>query len=147
MNRGDHMNRSLALVSVVVGAGVALTGCGSKKAATIASSASARSAMSPRPTSPATRAPSASVTVPGTVKIGTFCRPEGAAGKTSGGSWARCQKRNGDSRARWYPHGAPGKARAGQYCSKAGATATSTTGTKLVCSKKSGETRTRWHKK
>ncbi len=138
------MNRSLALVSVAVSAGVALTGCGAKKAATVAASASAKSAMSARPS--ATRA-APSMTVSGTVRVGTFCRPAGAVGKTSGGEWARCLKRSGDTNPRWYPRRAPGKARAGEFCSKSGATASSTTGTKLVCSKKSGETRTRWHKK
>ena len=138
------MNRPLALTGVVLSAAVVLTGCGGKKqASTVAASASARTAT-PK------RAPSASVTVPGTVRVGNFCSPAGAVGRASGGSWARCVKRPGDSRPRWYlERPAPGGrgARPGQFCSPEGSTATSPSHTKLVCSRKSGETRPHWHQK
>jgi hypothetical protein len=62
------------------------------------------------------------------------------------GGWARCLKKPGDRRARWYSQ-APSTARAGEFCSRAGATATSSTGKKLTCTKKAGEARPRWRTK
>lgn len=140
------MNRPLVLTGVALGAAVALTGCGgNKKAATVAQSASAKA----RHHSPAaTRAPAATATAAGTVRVGSYCNATGTVGKTKNGDWARCQKRPGDTRARWYSQApAHGGVRAGQYCSPAGATAKSSTGAKLTCTKKAGETRPRWRTK
>ncbi|MDN3355346.1 hypothetical protein [Actinomadura sp. DC4] len=140
------MNRPLVLTGVALGVAVALTGCGgTKKAATVAESASAKA----RHRSPAAApAPSATATVAGNVKVGGFCKLTGTVGKTTGGAWARCLKRPGDKRARWYSQ-APsrGGARAGQYCSPAGSTAKSPTGAKLTCTKKAGDSRPRWRAK
>jgi hypothetical protein len=140
------MNRPLVLTGVALSAAMALTGCGgNKKAATVAESASAKARHR---TPAATRAPAASATVAGTVRVGNFCKATGTVGKTSGGAWARCLKRPGDARARWYSQ-APsrGGARAGQFCSTAGSTATSSSGAKLTCTKKAGESRPRWRTK
>jgi hypothetical protein len=140
------MNRPLVLTGVALSAVVALSGCGgNKKAATVAQSASAKA----RHRSPAeTRAPAASATVSGTVRVGNFCKDVGKVGKTAGGGWARCVKRPGDARARWSSQApAGGGARAGQYCSPAGSTAKSSTGKKLTCTKKAGESRPRWRAK
>jgi hypothetical protein len=138
------MNRPLVLTCVAVSAFMPLTGCGgNKKAATVEQSASPRA----RHRAPAaTRAPSASVTVRGTVRSGGYCKPTGAVGKMASGGWARCLKKPGDRRARWYSQ-APSTARAGEFCSRAGATATSSTGKKLTCTKKAGEARPRWRTK
>ena len=138
------MNRSFVLTGIALSAAITLTGCGgTKKAATVAQSASAKA----RHRSPAA-APAASATVAGTVRVGNFCKATGTVGKTSGGAWARCLKRPGDARARWYSQApAHGGARAGQFCSRAGATSTSSTGKKLTCTKKNGETRSRWRTK
>jgi hypothetical protein len=143
------MNRPLALTGVVLGVAVALTGCGgNKKAATVAQSASAKTGRHRTPAS--TRAPAASATAAGTVRIGGFCKSTGTVGKTASGAWARCLKRSGDTRPRWYSQrpspGATG-ARAGQFCSAVGQAATSSSGTKLVCTKKAGESRPRWRAK
>ncbi|MGH3375087.1 MAG: hypothetical protein ACRDP6_10135 [Actinoallomurus sp.] len=140
------MNRSFVLTGIALSAAITLTGCGgTKKAATVAQSASAKA----RHRSPAAApAPAASATVPGTVRVGNFCKATGTVGKTSGGTWARCLKRPGDARARWYSQApAHGGARAGQFCSRAGATGTSSTGKKLTCTKKNGEARPRWRTK
>jgi hypothetical protein len=140
------MNRPFVLTGVALSAAIMLTGCGGgKKAATVAESASAKA----RHQSPAaTRAPAATATVGATVRVGGFCKATGTVGKTSGGTWARCLKRPGDARARWYSQ-APsrGGAQAGQFCSKAGSTATSSSGAKLTCKKKAGENRPRWRTK
>jgi hypothetical protein len=138
------MNRSFALTGIALSAVLTLTGCGgNKKAATVAESASPKA----RHRSPAA-APAASATVAGTVRVGSFCKATGTVGKTSGGTWARCLKRPGDARARWYSQApARGGARAGQFCSPAGATGTSSTGKKLTCTKKPGEARPRWRAK
>jgi hypothetical protein len=141
------MNRPLVLACVALSAVMPLTGCGgNKKAATVAQSASPKARHR---TPAATRAPSASVTVPGTVRVGGFCKPTDAVGKTAGGGWARCLKKPADKRARWYSQAPskPGAARAGEFCSRAGATATSSAGKKLTCTKKAGETRPRWRTK
>jgi hypothetical protein len=140
------MNRPLILTGVALGAAVTLAGCGGgKKAATVGHTASPR-ARQHAPT--ATRAPAATATVPGTVKVGGFCKAPGSVGKTTGGAVARCEKKPGDKRARWYSQApAHGAARAGQYCSPAGSTAKSSTGAKLTCTKKKGENRARWHTK
>jgi hypothetical protein len=140
------MNRPLVLTGVALSAAMALTGCGgNKKAATVAESASAKARHRP---SAETRPPAASATVAGTVKVGKFCKATGAVGKTSSGTWARCLKRPGDARARWYSQApAHGGARPGQFCSPAGSSGTSSTGTKLTCTKKAGETRPRWRTK
>ena len=140
------MNRPLVLTGVALSAAVTLTGCGgNKRAATVAESASAKARHRP---SAETRPPAASATVAGTVKVGKFCNATGAVGKTAGGTWARCLKRPGDARARWYSQApSQGGARPGQFCSPAGSKATSSTGTKLTCSKKAGETRPRWRTK
>lgn len=138
------MNRPLILTGVALGAAAALTGCGgSKKAATVGRTAAPRARHHvPTPT----RAPSATATVPGTVTAGGYCKTPGSVGRTSRGAMARCEKRPGDQRARWYSQApAHGAARAGQYCSPVGTTATSSTGAKLTCSKKKGEDRARWH--
>lgn len=140
------MNRPLVLTGIAVSAVVTLSGCGgNKKAATVAESASAKA----RHRSPAaTPAPAASATVAGTVKVGNFCKATGTVGKTSTGAWARCLKRPGDARARWYSQApARGGARAGQFCSPEGSTGTSSTGKKLTCTKKRGEDRPRWRTK
>jgi hypothetical protein len=140
------MNRPLVLTGVALSAAIMLTGCGGgKKAATVAQSASAKA----RHHTPAqTRAPAATATVGGTVRVGGFCKATGTVGKTSNGTLARCAKRPGDTRARWYAQGrSRGGARAGQFCSTAGQTATSSTGTKLTCKKKAGESRPRWRTK
>jgi hypothetical protein len=140
------MNRPLVLTGVALSAMVTLSGCGgNKKASTVAESASAKA----RHRSPAdTRAPAASATASGTVRVGNFCKNIGTVGKTANGTWARCLKRPGDARARWYSQ-APGRggARAGQFCSPAGSTATSSEGKKLTCTKKAGESRPRWRTK
>ena len=142
------MNRPLVLMGVALSAAVVLTGCGGKrKASTVAASVSAKTA---RPSGSVGRGamPHASATVRGIVKVGTFCTKSGAVGKTSTGTWARCEKRPGDSRPRWQPQRtAPGSARAGQFCSPAGSTATSSSGKKLVCAKKGGQSRPRWQPK
>ena len=140
------MNRPLVLTGIALSAAVTLTGCGgNKKAATVAQSASAKA----RHRSPAAApAPAATATVPGTVRVGNFCKTTGTVGKTTSGAWARCVKRPGDARARWYSQGpARGGVRAGQYCSPAGSTATSPAGKKLTCTKKRGEDRPRWRAK
>lgn len=140
------MNRPLVLTGIALSAAMALTGCGGhKKAATVAESPTAKV----RHRSPAaTPAPAGSPTVQGTVKVGNFCKTTGAVGKTSSGAWARCLKRPGDARARWYSQApARGGARAGQFCSPAGSTSTSSTGEKLTCTKKRGEDRPRWRAK
>src|SRR5262245_36347762 len=131
------MNRPLVLTSVALGAVMALTGCGEKKKATTV----AESPTAGRTPGPA-RPPVATATVGGTVKIGGVCKATGTVGKTAGGTWARCLKRPGDARPRWYSQApSPGTrgARAGQFCSPAGSTSTSASGTKLVCKKKAGE--------
>ncbi len=138
------MNRPLVLTGVALGVAVTLTGCGgTKKAATVAQSASARARHQTTPAP--TRAPAATATVAGTVRMGGFCKATGTVGRTSGGAWARCLRRPGDTRARWSSQ-APsrGAARAGQFCSTVGSTGTSSTGTRLTCTKKSGDTRPRW---
>jgi hypothetical protein len=140
------MNRPLVLTGAALSAAIVLTGCGGgKKAATVAESASAKARHH---TPAATRAPAATATVGGTVRVGGFCKATGTVGKTSGGTWARCAKRPGDTRARWYSQ-APshGVARAGQFCSKAGSKATASSGARLTCTKKAGETRPRWRTK
>ncbi|GAA4517539.1 hypothetical protein GCM10023191_090120 [Actinoallomurus oryzae] len=139
------MNRPLVLTCVALSAVMPLTGCGgSKKAATVAHSASPKA----RHHAPAaTRAPSASATVAGTVRVGGFCKATDTVGRTANGGWARCLKKPGDKRARWYSQAPATGARAGEFCSRAGATATSSTGKKLTCTKKSGETRPRWRTK
>ena len=131
------MNRPLLLTGVALGTAMALTGCGgNKKAATTA-----------RHRSPGA-APVATATVRGTVRVGGFCAATGTVGRTTTGVWARCQKKPGDRRARWYSQ-APARsgARAGRFCSREGSTATSPTGTKLTCTKKRGEARPRWRAK
>ena len=135
------MNRPLILTGVALSVVVTLTGCaGKKKAATVAESA--------RPTKGGTAPPAAASTAPGIVRAGVFCETTGAVGKTSSGAWARCQRRPGDTRPRWYVQAPAGKgARAGQFCSKPGSTATSQSGVKLVCTKRTGENRARWHTK
>jgi hypothetical protein len=134
------MNRPLLLTGIALSATVTLTGCGgNKKAATVAESASAKARHRP---------PAASATVPGTVRIGGYCKTTGTVGRATTGAWARCQKKHGDKRARWYSESpARGGTRAGQFCSREGATTTSSTGKKLTCTKKRGETRPRWRVK
>jgi hypothetical protein len=138
------MNRPLLLTGIALGAAVALTGCGgNKKAATMAHSPTSKV----RHRSPGA-APAASATVRGTVRVGGFCATTGTVGRTTTGAWARCQKKPGDKRARWYAaNPAHGGARAGQFCSREGSKATSPTGTKLTCTKKRGDTRPRWRAK
>lgn len=138
------MNRPLALTGIALSAVVTLTGCGgTKKAATVGQSASAKA----RHRSPGA-APAASATVPGTVRAGAYCTTVGTVGRTTNGALARCRKRPGDTRARWYTQGpARGGARAGEYCSPEGSTATSPAGKKLTCTKKRGDTRPRWRAK
>jgi hypothetical protein len=140
------MNRPLVLTGAALSAAIALTGCGGgKKAATVAQSASAKARHH---TPAATRAPAATATVGGTVRVGGFCKATGTVGKTSSGTLARCVKRPGDTRARWYSQApSSGVARAGQFCSKAGARAATSSGAKLTCTKKAGETRPRWRTK
>lgn len=135
------MKRPLVLTGVALGAVTVLTGCGGKKQATTTARTVPPSGTATRP------APHASVTVRGTVTVGRFCGMAGAVGKTTTGAWARCAKKPGDARARWYAQPGGGAARAGQFCSTTGKTATSPTGAKLVCSKKRGDTRARWHTK
>jgi hypothetical protein len=140
------MNRPFVLTGVALSAAIVLTGCGgAKKAGTVAESASAKARHR---TPAATRAPAATATAAGTVRVGAFCKATGTVGKTSGGTWARCLKRPGDTRARWYSQ-APSRTgvRAGEYCSRTGAKATSSSGAKLTCTKKAGETRARWRTK
>jgi hypothetical protein len=140
------MNRLLLPAGVALSAVVTLTGCGgNKKAATVAQSASARA----RHGAPAaTRAPTASATVAGIVKTGGFCKTAGTVGRTANGTWARCLKRTGDKRPRWYSVGrSRGAARPGEFCSPAGSTGTSSTGARLTCTKKAGESRPRWRVK
>jgi hypothetical protein len=140
------MNRPLVLAGVTLSAVVTLSGCGaSKKAGTVAQTASPK--VRHRTPAAATSAPRATATAAGTVRVGGFCKATGTVGKATTGGWARCEKRSGDKRARWYAQPAKGGARAGAYCSRTGATATSSTGTKLTCTKKSGETRPRWRAK
>lgn len=138
------MNRPLLLTGIALSAAVSLTGCGGhKQAATTAHTATAKA----RNRSPGA-APAATATVPGTVRVGGFCATTGTVGRTSTGAWARCQKKPGDKRARWYSQApARGGARAGQFCSREGSKATSPTGTKLTCTKKRGDTRPRWRTK
>lgn len=133
------MNRLFALTGIALSAVVTLTGCGgTKKAATVAQSATAKARH---------HSPGAATTVPGTVRVGAYCATIGAAGRTTSGALAHCQKRPGDTRARWYTQSPLHGARAGEYCSPAGATATSSTGKKLTCTKERGDTRPRWHAK
>ncbi len=138
------MKRPLVLTGVALSAVTVLTGCGGKKQATTI-------ARTARPSGAATRSPvpHASTTVRGAVKVGRFCGAAGSVGKTTTGSWARCAKKPGDARPRWYAqNSAPGgAARAGQFCSATGRTATASNGARLVCSKKRGDTRARWHTK
>lgn len=138
------MNRPLVVTGIALSAAVALGGCGGhKKAATVAESATPKTHHR-SPGAP----PAASATVSGTVKVGNFCKATGTVGKTADGTWARCAKRSGDKRARWYAQGpARGGARVGQFCSPAGSTATSAAGQKLSCTKKRGEERPRWRAK
>jgi hypothetical protein len=135
MNRPFIPLIPLVALSVVV----TLAGCaGNKKATTVAESA--------KPTKAAP--PAAASTAPGVVRPGVFCKTTGVVGKTSGGAWARCQKKSGDPRPRWYVQAPGGKgARAGQFCSKQGATAKAASGAKLVCTKRAGEDRARWRTK
>ncbi|MGI5228468.1 hypothetical protein [Actinoallomurus sp. CA-142502] len=140
------MNRPLVLTCVALSAVMPLTGCGgNKKAATVAQSASPGA----RHHAPAaTRAPSASATVTGTVRVGGYCKATGVVGRTANGGWARCLKKPGDKQARWYSQAPSTTApRAGEYCSRAGATAKAATGKRLTCTKKAGETRPRWRTK
>jgi hypothetical protein len=138
------MNRALLLTGIALSAAVTLTGCGgTKKAGTVAESASAKA----RHRSPGA-APAASATVPGTVRVGGYCKTTGTVGRTTTGAWARCQKKPGDKRARWHSAGpAQGGARAGQFCSREGSTAKSSNGKKLTCTKKRGDARPRWRVK